>query len=253
MAKKKDTAPDLSKHKQHIRKILPILHRRVPKKESPQTAAPFIDTLVAIILSQSTSDVNSHRAYQALRSTWPSWEEIAQAQPDELAAVIRVSGLAEQKTKAILNTLHAFQEEWGDLDLTELAEVPDDELIAFLTGIGGVGLKSATCAMMFALDRDLCAVDTHLHRILNRLGLIRSSSPDKTFRDLRPMIPRGRAKDLHVGLIHFGRDICKARLPHCFECPLYDICQWEEKEEHAAARKIGPKAVSGDFLITDGI
>ena len=214
---------------------------------------PFVDTLIAIILSQNTSDVNSHRAYQALRETWPRWEEVAELEPEEIEPVIAVSGLAAQKSRAISATLKRLLEEWDDLELEGIEEVEDASLIALLTSIKGVGLKSATCAMMFALDRDLCAVDTHLHRVLNRLGVVETKTPDKTFEALRPLLPKGRAREIHVALIHFGRNICKARSPHCFECPLYDRCNWPEKEEHAREARIGPKPVSGDFLITDGI
>ncbi len=233
--------------------MIPLLRKGIPKKDQATNTAPFLDTLIAIILSQNTSDVNSHKAYQALRATYPTWEDVAAADPEELTETIRVGGLPAQKTVAIQGTLHACLERWDDLSLPGIEAMPDNELIDFLTAVKGVGLKSATCAMMFALDRDLCAVDTHLHRVLNRLGIVQASTPDKTFRELRPLIPKGKAKELHVGLIHFGRDVCKARLPHCFECSLYDLCEWAEKEEHASAQKHGPKAVSGNFLITDGI
>lgn len=252
--KKKTTSADtLAEQKREVRQIASILHERYRRTSRNEREISFVDTLVAIILSQNTSDVNSHRAYQVLRATYPTWHEVAAADPAELAASIRVGGLADQKAATILCTLNAFLERWGDFHLEGIEEIPDDELLEFLTSIRGVGLKSASCAMMFALDRDLCAVDTHLHRVLNRLGIVRASSPDKTFHLLRPLIPKGKAQQLHVSLIRFGREICKARLPHCFECPLYDLCEWDLKEEHARAGKAGPKAVSGDFLITDGI
>ena len=236
-----------------LRHIANRLKKHFPPRGVEEKEISFTDTLVAIILSQNTNDRNSHRAYEALRISWPRWEEVAEADPADVAATIRVGGLAEQKTATIQNTLRAFHEEWNEFEPAALEELPDDALLDFLTRIKGVGLKSASCAMMFALDRDLCAVDTHLHRVLNRLGVVQASTPDKTFRELRPLVPPGRARELHVSLIRFGRDICKARFPHCFECPLYDLCQWNQKEEFAAAQKRGPKPVSGDFLITDGL
>lgn len=245
--------PDLREKKAKVRKIAAILRKQFPRTSRYEREISFVDTLVAIILSQNTNDVNSHRAYQMMRATYPTWEEVLAADPAELAASIRIGGLAEQKSRTIQNTLKTFLEHWGDFTLPGIENVPDDELLTLLTAIPGVGVKSASCAMMFALDRDLCAVDTHLHRILNRVGIVKTSSPDKTFVQLRPLIPKGEACRLHVSLIRFGREICKARLPHCFECPLYDLCEWEEKESYATARRQGPKAVSGDFLITDGI
>lgn len=224
-----------------------------PREEYREGAASFVDTLVAIILSQNTSDVNSHRAWIALRNAWSDWHEVAAADPEDLVPTIAVSGLAEQKSRTIHGMLNRLLERWGDFRLDGIEEMEDEELLAFLTGMKGIGLKSASCAMMFALDRDLCAVDTHLHRVLNRLGVLSASSPDRTFEALRPLLPKGRAREIHVSLIRFGRDICKARGPHCFECPLYDLCEWDQKEEHARAARPGPKPVSGTFLITDAV
>ena len=250
---KKDAQSELREKRKVVRNIANRLKKVFPERAETERKISFTDTLIAIILSQNTNDRNSHKAYQLLRVNWPNWEEVVEADPADISEAIRVSGLADQKRVAIQGTLRAFQEKWGTVEPEELEEISDDELLEFLTSIKGVGLKSASCAMMFALDRDLCAVDTHLNRIRNRVGVISASSPDKTFRDLRPLIPEGRARELHVNLIYFGREICKARLPHCFECPIFDLCQWGEKEEYAAAKKQGPKAVSGDFLITDGI
>ncbi len=213
----------------------------------------FVETFVATILSQNTSDVNSHRAYQNLRSIYPTWEEVAELSEEELAEAIKIGGLAAQKSKTILQALQAFQERYGGFELEEFATIPDDELLEELTSIKGIGLKTASCTMMFALDRDLCAVDTHIHRVVNRLGIVSAGSPDKSFKELRPLIPKGKAKAFHISLIHFGRDICKAQRPHCYECPLFDLCQWEEKGRYAEERKPGPKAVSGDFIIVDGL
>ncbi len=245
---------EMRKKRRSVRTIADRLAKEYPREDDDRAGRlPFVDTLIAIILSQNTSDVNSHRAYQALRREWSSWEEVADLDPAEIEPVIAVSGLAAQKSKTITATLQLLVEEWGDLRLEGIEEIEDDALIETLTSVSGVGLKSATCAMMFALDRDLCAVDTHLQRVLNRLGVVQSRTPDRTFHLLRPLLPEGRAREIHVALIHFGRKVCKARSPHCFECPLYDRCTWEEKEKHALEARPGPKPVSGDFLITDGL
>lgn len=244
---------DLRAATRRVTRIAAILRQHFPESTRYAREVSFVDTLVAIILSQNTSDVNSHRAYQSLRAAWPTWEEVADAAPEEIVPSIRVGGLAEGKARTIHAMLNALREEWGDFALRGIERVEDDPLIERLTAIKGVGLKSASCAMMFALGRDLCAVDTHIHRVINRLGVVRAATPDATFRALRPLIPPGEAHTLHVGLILFGRSICKARYPHCFACPLYKECAWEPKEEFAAGGKEGPKAVSGDFLITEGI
>jgi endonuclease-3 len=210
-----------------------------------------IDSLVATILSQNTSDVNSERAYLRLRATFGSWDEVADTRPDDLADVIRVGGLAEQKARTIIDALRTLRERHGGLDLEHYDAASDDDLLAELTALKGIGLKTAACVLMFSLGRDLCAIDTHIHRVANRLGLVDTTSAEKTFHELRPQIPPGEARNLHVALIRFGRHVCKAQRPHCFECPVFDQCTWELKEEHASAARPGPRAASGDLVLAD--
>ncbi|MCC7439788.1 MAG: endonuclease III [Armatimonadetes bacterium] len=215
------------------------------------TPASVIETLVATILSQNTSDRNSARAYQQLRATWGSWDQLAQADQSEIAAAIRIGGLAKQKSATILNALQALRQHHGNLDAITLEGLDDDAVLAELTAIPGVGLKTASCVLMFALGRDLCAVDTHVHRVVNRLGIVRASTPDATFHALRPLLPTNAAVQFHVDLIRFGRQICKAQRPHCFQCPVYGVCQWDQRQAFAAAAQPGPNPVSGDLLLSD--
>lgn len=236
-----------------MNEIAPRLRTFIGRKAPLGEKTDIIETLVATILSQNTSDVNSERAYAQLRVTYPTWDSVADADPRELARVIRSGGLADQKAATIQNALRTFRSQYGGFTLVEYTGRSDDELLEELTTIPGVGLKTAACVLMFSLHRDICAVDTHIHRIANRLGVVRTSSPDKTFHALRPLIPKGKARRLHVDLILFGRNICKARSPHCHECPLADLCNWPEKDEHARAGRTGPRAVSGDLLLTDVI
>ena len=199
------------------------------RSESRYVASP-VDTLVATILSQNTSDVNSDRAYHQLRATFPTWDEVADADQQEIAVAIRCGGLARQKSRTIITALRSLRERYGTLDLEQLEKVPDDELLAELTSIRGIGIKTAACVLMFSLDRDICAVDTHIHRVANRLGIVRAASAEKTFVELRPLVPPGKGRDLHVSLIRFGRAICRSQRPRCGDCPLYDLCDWEHKE-----------------------
>jgi endonuclease-3 len=186
-----------------------------------------------------------------LRAAYPHWDEVADADPRELARVIRSGGLADQKSRTIIEVLNLIRDRYGDFEPAHLDTTSDDELLQELTSMRGIGLKTAACVLMFSLGRDVCAVDTHIHRVTNRLGIVQTSNADKTFHELRPLIPKGKGREFHVDLIYFGRRICKAQRPHCFECPLYDLCQWEHKEEYAAAGRPGPTAVSGDILLTD--
>jgi len=231
------------------RRLRRFIGRRAPLGDPTDV----METLVATILSQNTSDRNSGRAYAELRSTYPSWESVAHADPRELASAIRSGGLADQKARTIVAAVTTLTTRRGGFVPRRLIRISDDDLLTELTAIPGVGLKTAACVLMFSLSRDICAVDTHIHRIANRLGLVRTSTPEQTFRALRPLIPKGRARRLHVDLILFGRSVCKARFPHCHECPVFDLCDWDPRDEHRRNRRPGPRPVSGDLLLTDAI
>lgn len=210
-----------------------------------------VDALVATILSQNTSDINSERAYLNLRATFTSWQAVADADPKDVAAAIRVGGLADQKARTIIQGLRSLRERYGALELEHFESTDDAALLEELTAIKGVGLKTAACVLMFSLGRDLCAIDTHIHRVANRLGIVDTTTPDRTFHELRPQIPPGSGRTLHVALIRFGRHVCKAQRPHCFECPLFDLCAWELKDEHARNERRGARAASGDAVLAD--
>jgi endonuclease-3 len=245
------TDPAFSERKQRTAEIARTLRAFIRTKSRHGRGALFIETLIATILSQNTSDINSTRAYTELRGAFPTWDEVADADRAELARVIKSGGLAHQKSGTIIAVLNEIRERHGSFEPSHLDTASDDELLDELTSMKGVGVKTAACVLMFSLGRDICAVDTHVHRVVNRLGIVHTSNADKTFHDLRPLIPKGKGREFHVDLIRFGRNICKARRPHCFECPLYDLCEWEEKEAYAAAALPGAPPVSGDVLLLD--
>jgi endonuclease-3 len=242
---------DLQRRRDRTAEIARRLRSFIGEKNRFGRGSTFIETLVATILSQNTSDVNSTRAYTELRSVYPTWHDVANAPHHELARVIRSGGLADQKARTIITVLNQIHELHGDFEPPHLDRTSDDDLLRELTSMRGVGVKTAACVLMFSLGRDVCAVDTHIHRIANRLGLVHTSNADKTFHELRPLIPKGKGREFHVDLIRFGRRICKAQRPHCFECPLYDLCEWEHKEEYARAAIPGAPPVSGDVLLLD--
>lgn len=219
-----------------------------PEHDSPR----FTESLVATILSQNTTDANSNRAYQSLRARYRTWHAVARAPHDKLVETIRVAGLAEAKARTIRTALQTIHAATGGYD-PEGFDEGDEELLARLTAIPGVGLKTAACVLMFSLGRDVCAVDTHVHRIANRLGLVETSTPDRTFRALAPLLPPGRAREAHVAMILFGRQICKAQRPHCFECPVFTLCTWPERHRFALEMRPGPAPASGNLLLLEVI
>jgi endonuclease-3 len=184
-----------------------------------------IDELVGTILSQNTSDRNAARAFAALKTRYPSWEEVLRASPDDLAATIRSGGLATVKAARIQQALTAIREARGALDLGFLATLPLPEARRWLATLPGVGDKTASCVLLFAFGRPALPVDTHVQRVVGRLGLVPArSSPDRIAAMLEARISPAEVYDLHMSLIRHGRTICGAGRPRCEVCVLAARC-----------------------------
>jgi endonuclease-3 len=182
-----------------------------------------IAELVRTVLSQNTSDTNRDVAYARLRERFPLWEEVRDAPPEAVIEAIRPGGLANTKGPRIQAILREISNDVPDLDW--LADAPRDEAVGFLVSLPGVGRKTAACVLMFALGRPEIPVDTHVHRVARRLGLVPAkATAEQADRLLHELVPAGLRTRLHVGLIRLGRQICKAPTPRCNVCPLKDIC-----------------------------
>ena len=210
-----------------VRRVRAI-HRRLLKHfgslEPPRRSDP-LEELVLTVLSQNTSDVNSFRAYESLRVRFPTWEALARARPSEVAAAIRSGGLSNVKAPRLLAILRAIEEREGHLDLSFLRAATDAEARDYLTSLPGVGPKTAAVVLAFSLDRPAFPVDTHVHRVAGRLGLLPSkASAAKAHDILEAITPPDIRVAMHVGLIRLGRDICKPGRPRCEVCPLADLC-----------------------------
>jgi endonuclease-3 len=207
-----------------IRAIVRRLQKRYGELDPPRKVDP-LDELVVTVQSQHTSDLNAERAFGLLKATYPTWEQVVSADPDELADVIRSGGLANTKARRIQKILQEVHEREGAYDLKRLGGLDDEEARDYLTSLPGVGPKTAAVVMSFAFGRDTIPVDTHVHRVSKRLGLVPpKSSAEKADRILHDLVPAGLRTPLHVGLINLGRELCKAPTPRCRQCPLKDIC-----------------------------
>ena len=177
------------------------------------------------MLSQHTSDANAERAFHALRAAYPTWGEVVAARPQVLSDVIRLGGLANTKAPRIQAILREILEREGAYDLSVLRSLDDPGAREYLTSLPGVGPKTAAVVMAFALGRDAIPVDTHVHRVSRRLGLIPPKASAERAHDLlHELVPDELKGPLHVGLIRLGRQVCKARRPLCGGCPLADLC-----------------------------
>jgi len=185
----------------------------------------LLGDLIATILSQNTSDINSHRAYKSLRAAFPTWEEVRTAPVQEVAAAIRSGGLADRKAACIQQILSFLHREHGSLDLSFLREMSDEEARAYLTQFEGVGPKTAACVLMFGMLRPVLPVDTHVHRVSKRLGLIGSRVSAGEAHEILPrLIEPEMVYAFHVNLVRHGRRVCRAHSPGCPACPLRDEC-----------------------------
>ncbi len=188
--------------------------------------------LVATILSQHTSDINSERAYRQLRSAFRTWEQVRDAPTGDVVEAIRSGGLAQQKAERIQQILRILTEQLGDAPLTldRLDAMPLDDALAWLRGLPGVGPKTAACVLLFALGKPAFPVDTHVWRVTKRLGLIGPQmSAESSQETLQALIPPEWRHTMHIDLIRHGRQICYARKPACFRCPISSDCRyfWE--------------------------
>ncbi len=213
-----------------INKLL-IKHFGIPKRQNPLPDP--LDTLIATILSQNTNDNNSYKAFNNLKSSFPDWETATDAKRSTIEKLIRVAGLAPAKSKAIKNLLVDLKEKYGRLSLDFVNELSNDETLSKLTSYDGVGVKTASCVLLFAMNKNVCPVDTHVHRTTNRIGIVNEKTPDKTFYSLNKNLPDGTAHSFHTNLILLGREICKPTNPGCGVCPLKKVCKFPDKNLEA--------------------
>lgn len=230
-----------------------------PVWDGPKDA---LEVLVLTILSQNTTDPNALRAYQNLARKLPApptgkdanalprdaagnvdkiklrlsdaaraveapdWARVASLSQPELAEMIRAAGLPDSKSGSILAALHWLRGLTGGYRLESAIEkLGLDATMEALTSLKGIGVKTISVTLIEALGADLCPVDTHVHRILNRLGVVDTgSNRDKTFDLLKPMLPAGSAFALHHNLLTFGRSVCTAKAPGCGACVLRKLC-----------------------------
>jgi endonuclease III len=218
-----------------LRAILRKLARTYGSPRWSPTHDP-LGELVATILSQNTSDVNSDRAYAALRATYPTWDAVLHANPDALATVIRSGGLARLKSRRIQEILHTLEARQGHLRLDFLMDMPMPAARAFLAEFAGVGPKTIACVLLFACGHPAFPVDTHIHRVTTRLGLLPAGcTAERAHAVLEPLIPPAQVYRAHVNLIRHGRTVCKARKPECQRCCLRQMCPYPQQAVKAGA------------------
>ena len=210
------------------RRSVRAIHRRLERALGPLTpprSSDPLEELILTVLSQHTSDVNAGRAYDSLRARFRTWDAVARARTTSVADAIRVGGLSNVKAPRIRAILREIHDREGRYDLSFLTRTSDTEATAYLSSLNGVGPKTAAIVLAFSLGRNALAVDTHVHRVARRLGLVPpGSSAERAQVILEELVPPELRVPMHVGLIRLGREICKAARPRCEVCPLNDLC-----------------------------
>lgn len=197
------------------------------------TWRPFykpMDELVLTFLSQNTSDLNSGRAFAALKARYETWQEVLDAPVEELAETIRSGGLAYQKAPRIQKALRRIKEERGDFNLDFLEDWPVEQVVGWLTSFDGIGHKTASIVALFCFNKAAFPVDTHVGRVTRRLGLAGPKDTEERIKAIwESLAPPEWFYPLHLNLIRHGRQVCHSQRPECGRCPLIDICAYPEK------------------------
>lgn len=195
-----------------------------------------LDMLVLTVLSQATSDRNSAKAFRLLKARYASWEEVLNAPTEELEEVIAPGGLAPQKAPRIQAILRLIQAGHGRLTLDFLNDWEDSRIFDYLCSLPGVGPKTAGCVLAFSLNRPALPVDTHVLRVVRRLGLVPANWPASRVQGyLQGVVPPEIQRELHLRLIDHGRSLCRPSSPGCVRCPLGFLCptgyaEWLKKD-----------------------
>ncbi|MGH2562750.1 MAG: endonuclease III domain-containing protein [Thermomicrobiales bacterium] len=184
------------------------------------------------ILSQHTSDANTERAFASLRAQFATWDEVIAAPTSKVADAIRGGGLADQKAPRIRRVLAEILAERGSFELDDLADLPVGAAREWLMQFNGIGPKTASCVLLFSLGMPALPVDTHVHRVARRIGLIDEVvSAEQAHELLESALGANRdtVYAFHVNMITHGRSVCQARRPKCGQCPIADCCVYVQR------------------------
>ena len=212
---------------QEISDTLEVLYG-IPEREAEGGA---LDCLIRTIMSQNTNDVNRDKGFTTLKEGFPTWEDVLEADVEEIGEAIQIAGLHRQKSQTIKDFLTWLKAERGWLDLDFICDMETENAVQLLCQHKGIGIKTASVTLAFACGREVFPVDTHILRISKRLGLVPSNCSAEKAHELMPkIVPKGKALPFHINLITFGRQICNARNPKCDQCPFTEYCLYFKGE-----------------------
>ncbi|MDK2892587.1 endonuclease III [Methanohalophilus sp.] len=175
---------------------------------------PFY-VLISTVLSQRTRDEVTQVATKRLFKRYDTPQDFATADVEDIEHLIRDVGFYRMKAPRVIQIASILLEKYD-------GEVPED--MDLLLDLPGVGRKTANCVLAYAFSRDVVAVDTHVHRISNRLGIVKTSNPEQTEESLKEVLPEDMWRDVNELFVSFGKEICRPISPKCGVCPIDDMC-----------------------------
>lgn len=202
------------------KKITHLLLKHYPKAGLALHFKNPLQLLIAVMLSAQSTDERINKVTSELFKKYKTADDYANAGLTTFEKEIRSTGFYRNKAKSVINCCKQLVAEHH-------SKVPAD--IKALTGLPGVGRKTANMVLGNAFNQQAIAVDTHVSRVSQRLGLTKNKNADKIEQDLMEQIPENKWTAFSNAMILHGRETCTARKPHCCECVLYQECEWEEK------------------------
>ncbi|MDD5922322.1 MAG: endonuclease III [Eubacteriales bacterium] len=196
--------------------ILDLLKKQYPEAKCALEHQNVFQLLVSTMLSAQTTDKRVNMVAPTLYQAYPDAEALSRAKPEEVAEYIRSIGIYRNKSKNIVNMAKALTERFG-------GEVPDTQ--DDLESLPGVGRKTANVVLADGFGKQRIAVDTHVFRVSNRIGLAKADTVEKTEKQLMETLPENRWTEAHHLLIFHGRNCCSARNPNCDGCPIAALCE----------------------------
>lgn len=197
-----------------IEKVLKLLGNEYPEIFYYQNNDPFY-VLITTVLSQRTRDSETNSAAENLFEGFSSPEELIHADEDEIESLIKNVGFYRVKTQRIKQISRMILDEYN-------GQVPDN--INDLLKLPGVGRKTANCVLTYAFSKKAIAVDTHVHRIANRLGMVNTKTPEQTEEALKITVPESLWDQINELFVRFGQNTCRPVSPKCDSCVLNDLC-----------------------------
>ena len=208
------------KNQVEIKEILDILERTYPDAECALDHNNVFELIIAVTLSAQTTDKSVNLITPALFEKYPDALSLSKAEQEDVEKLIKRIGMYHNKAKNIIGLAKALRDNFD-------GEVPDD--YDSLISLPGVGRKTANVVLSVGFGQQRIAVDTHVFRVANRIGLVNEKDVLKTELALMECIPENRWTKTHHSLIFHGRNICDARKPKCSECPIANYCNYIKK------------------------